>query len=584
MVNTNLSFRLFIFLFFTFLIFAPLKSYAQGEDKIIVIPFENTSDDPREENNWIGESFSDQLTDLLNVPGLKVVSTKQRQLVYQQYRLPLNVIPSRATSLLIAREAKATHLVIGDYKIIPAQGDVAATVLVKAFLVKVNEGRLQGNEILGGKWDTRLIDLAEPVTKLQGLSAKLAYQILLQQFGCIQNYASCPLTISQKELENKSDKIPPLAFEAFIKGILTKEMETRINYFKNAMRLYTEANPGKEYHQAAYELGLAYMKLNDWRNAAEYFTKVQKEDRNYADAVFFASLAYWQLKDPKAALNVLLKLSDYCSITGVYINTGAMSLFTARDEKNPDEKARLIDQAVSFLERASATSPNDLSIRFNYGYALFVLGKYKDAIDQLRTVVEANKRDGQALFILAKSLEKSGKTVESEFVDNQARLYLPNYAKWQTAWLKNQSTDEVSLQLRQVLNAPCIDQTPTVNPSILLALMDKAKQFIYSGNYDEALKTLRQVLTIEPMNAEAYYFIGVIHEQNGDQDAAISALKTSIFWNNNFINSHILLTRIFIAKGECGLAKAHANTAKQLNANNQEVIGLQRILEMGTCK
>lgn len=569
------SFVIILFLFVVFL--APSKSFAQG-DIIIVIPFENTSPDQRE-NNWVGESFADQLSDLLKIPGLGVVSTKQREAAYKKLGLPFNVIPSRATSLKVAREARATLLVVGNYRIIPAQGEVAATVQGSAIVIKVNEGRRPGEKAADGGWFTRNFDFGDAITNIQKLHAQLAYQVLEQQF-------KDSLSISLREIEAKAKKIPPLAFEAFIKGVLTKDIETRINYLKNAMRLYSEANAGKEYPQAAYELGLAYLKQSDWRNAAENFTKLQKEDRNYTEAAFYASLAYWRLSEYKSSLNVLLKLSDDCSLTSIYINAGAMSILAAREEKNPDEKARLIEQSIKLLERASATAPSDLAIRFNYGYALFAGGKYKEAIDQLRPLTEGNGRDGQVFFILAKSLEKTGKAQDATSADDQARRYLgSSYAKWQTGWQKNQTTDEVALQLRQDLSfGVCDAPAPPRDPNMVQAYMDKVKQLFAGGNDDEALKVLRQVLTIEPMNAEAYYLIGSIHQRNGDQDAAISALKTSIFWNNSWIDSHILLTRIYIAKSECGLARAHAKTAIQLDSNNQEAIGLQRILEMGNCK
>jgi tetratricopeptide (TPR) repeat protein len=566
----------FVLLLFSFIVLSSAsQSFAQ--DTIIVIPFENASPDQRE-NNWIGESFADQLTNLLKVPGLGVVTTKQREVIYQRFRLPFNVIPSRATSLKIAREARATLLVTGKYNIIPAQGEMPLSIQGSAIVIKVNEGRRPGEKTPDGVWFTRTFDFGDAVANIQKIHAQLAYQVLEQQF-------KESLGESFKEIEARAKKIPPLAFEAFIKGILTKELETRINYFKNAMRLYAEANSGKDYPQAAYELGLCYMKQADWRNAAEYFTKLHKEDRNYVEAAFYAGLAYWRLNDNKSALNVLLKLSDYCSLTSVYINAGAMSVFSAREEKNPDEKTRLLEQAVKLLERASQSSPSDLSIRFNYGYALFALGKYKEAISQLRPVIESNPRDGQALFILAKSFEKTGTTEDAANFDDQARRYLSNYAKWQTTWQKNQTAEEVYLNLRQDLSqvATCDEPEPR-NPDIAQALMEKAKQLFTAGNDEEALKTLRQVLIYEPTNPKAFYLIGSIHQRNGDQDAAISNLKTSIFWNNNWIDSHILLAKIYISKGECGLARSHARTAFQLDPNNQEAIGLQRILEMGNCK
>src|ERR687894_2739042 len=86
-------------------------------DVVMVLPFENTSN--RAEYNWVGESFADALAKLLNKPGLVVVSSDERELAYQRLRLPLTVIPSRATAIKLARQAKATMIVVGSYSVTP---------------------------------------------------------------------------------------------------------------------------------------------------------------------------------------------------------------------------------------------------------------------------------------------------------------------------------------------------------------------------------------------------------------------------------------------------------------------------------
>ena len=48
-----------------------------GVDVVMVLPFENTSNRP--EYNWVGESFADSLAELLNKPGLLVVSSDERE-------------------------------------------------------------------------------------------------------------------------------------------------------------------------------------------------------------------------------------------------------------------------------------------------------------------------------------------------------------------------------------------------------------------------------------------------------------------------------------------------------------------------
>src|SRR5687767_873013 len=110
--------QLIIFVLFAILFMGVVPNHAVGQgggDVVMVLPFENTSN--RLEYNWVGESFADSLAELLNKPGLVVVSSDERQLAYQRLRLPETIIPSRATAIKLAREAKASMIVIGTYSV-----------------------------------------------------------------------------------------------------------------------------------------------------------------------------------------------------------------------------------------------------------------------------------------------------------------------------------------------------------------------------------------------------------------------------------------------------------------------------------
>src|SRR5678815_5960533 len=112
--------RLVIGLAMSFLLIGSCISTAAqnpATDVVMVLSFENTSNHP--EYNWVGESFADSVAELLNKPGLLVVSNDERELAYQRLRLPQTVIPSRATAIKLARESKATMVVVGSYSVTP---------------------------------------------------------------------------------------------------------------------------------------------------------------------------------------------------------------------------------------------------------------------------------------------------------------------------------------------------------------------------------------------------------------------------------------------------------------------------------
>ncbi|HLA09432.1 MAG TPA: tetratricopeptide repeat protein [Pyrinomonadaceae bacterium] len=557
-----------------------------GADVVMVLPFENTSNRP--EYNWVGESFADSISELLNKPGLLVVSSDERELVYQRLRVPEVVIPSRATAIKLAREAKATMVVLGTYSITPPATQTnkekepgEAYVQVTARVIKVNEGRTLG-EVLDGGWATRQFDFGGPLTTLQNIHGRLAYQILYQR--------DRSLAYSMTQLVQEATKIPQKAFEAYVKGVqLGEREEKRENYLKNAMHFFAEANGGAVYPQAAFELGRYYMAGGKWKEATEYFSKLQKKDPHYAEAAFYASLGYYKRGELGHALATIVPLSSEMPLIGIYNNAGAIAIQAAREEKKETERVPLLEQGTNFLARAAESSPEDQVVHFNYAFALFLAGKYAEAADQLRPVITADPRDGQAYFLFAKSLEKQGKNEAATAADDQARRYLQaSYAHWQTEWQKSQSLSGIALRMRDVLNRDDVSDlmrrramANAESASPTQDLLVKARDLYSEGRDDEALTELHRVLTNEPTNAEAYLLSGRINQRRSDQEAAIAALKTAIFWDPKLIDAHILLGRIFLERGDRGEATKYATSAITIDPNNQEAIALQRQVTMG---
>jgi tetratricopeptide (TPR) repeat protein len=566
----------------------PSRAAAQSagaKDVVMILPFENNSDLP--EYNWVGESFANSLAEILSEPEILkvtrivVISSDERELAYQKLRLPLTTIPSVATAIRLARAANANMLVVGTYEVTPVKDKQTAMVTVQARVIKVNEGRLMGKPMPDGNWGLRVFDYGDILDNLQKMQGWLAYDILSAREEA--------LALTRNGMIARATKVPQNAFETYLKGIQTDDKEKRVNYLKNALKFYSDAKGGAVYPEAAFELGQFYFQEQDWKQAAEYLSRLQKEDPHYTEAAFYAALAYNKQGNLRGALDVLMPLTPENSktpLTSIVNNAGAISLQAARDEKNAKERDDLLTQGTRFLKRAAeSSSPDDSIVRFNYAYALFLSGKHAEAAEQLRPIIAADPRDGQAYFLLAKSLEKAGQAEQAAAADDQAKRFLPSYAKWQVEWQKSQTTTNVAVRLRQAFNRSDI---PTVtepsempgqgSPQEFLA---QAQKLYQDGRDEEALQLLRRVLTLEPTSAEAFLLIGRINQRLGDQQAAISALKTAIFWESKTIDAHILLGRIFLELGDRGQALAYAKSATQIDPNNQEAIALQRQVEMG---
>lgn len=571
---------------------------AQSADTALVLPFENTSNKP--EFNWVGESFADSLSDLLRVPTLNVISNDERKIIQQRLRIPLSSLPSLATSLKLARECGATLLITGKYTIVPAQGDTAATVNVTTKIVRVNEGRFLSEELPDGRRITRDINLNDALGNLQTMQGQIAYQILYQRDKA--------LPFSQNQLIEQANKVPPKAFEAYIKGLLTQASEARENYFKNALRLYVEATPEGTYSDAALELGHLYLNQKKSNDAVDSFERVifanqqckekakadnkpaRCSDEGFAEASFYIGLIRWQQGNYEQALGVLRPMADDLKLTSVYNTLGAIAVQASRAEKkNQAKSAALLTEGLDLLKKAAESAPDELNIRFNYAVANFLSGNYPETVTGLRSLIASRPNDGDAYYLLAKALDAM-KDPTAVDVDNQARRLLTagnRYANLEKEWLKTKTVSEIGLRVEQPArkdfvsvilsqkhSAPAVaalNQTDT--------LLAQARTFYKNGQDDEAMATIRRVLAGEPMSAESYLILGKIHLRQGDLEQAISSFKTAIFWDNRLIDAHVSLGKIYVEKGDCLQAKNYAASAIELDAENQDALGLQRQAE-----
>jgi tetratricopeptide (TPR) repeat protein len=564
--------------FFLMLLVVSIKAQTtQNSDTVMVLPFENTSG--KAEFNWVGESFADALSDLLKVPSLNVVSNEERKIIQQRLRVPLTTLPSLATSLKLARESRSTLLISGKYNIIPAQGDVAASVSVTAKIIRVNEGRFLSEDLPDGRKITRDINLSDALANLQTVQGQLAYQILYQRDKA--------LPFSQNQFVDTASKIPARAFEAYIKGLLSDtDAQSRENYYKNAMRLYAEAKSGETYANAALELGHFYFNQRQFQNAIDYFSRVPQEDSHYAEAAFYTGLIHWQQQNYEQALAVLRPLADDLQLTSVYNTLGAIAVQASRAEKkNKQKSAALLTEGLEHLKKASESAPDDAQSRFNYGVALFLNNNFAEAAQNLKPVLAIKPTDGEAFYVLAKTLEKLGDATATDF-DNQARRFLPTYAKYETDWTKTK-TLEIPLRVEQPARKDFVSvvlvkrqiapvQTAASETETLLA---QARSFYKAGRDDDAMQVLRRVLASEPMSAEAYLLLGNIHLRRGDMEQAVSSLKTALFWDNRLIDAYVALGKIFVEKNDCLQAQNYARSAMEVDQNNQDALALQRQVE-----
>lgn len=557
------------------------QTVLKNQDSVMVLPFENTSN--KSEFNWVGESFAGSLSELLKVPGLTVVSNQERKIIQQRLRIPLTVLPSLATSLKLARESGATLLIFGKYDIIPADGDVAASISVRSNMIRVNEGRFFTEEFPDGSLKTREINLSDALQNLQTVQGQVAYQILYQRDKA--------LPFSQNQFIEAANKVPARAFEAYIKGLLSaSNEETREIYLRNAIRIYSEEKEGAVYAEAALELGHLYMNKRSFADAVSYFSQIPEQSPQYAETAFFTGLIQWQQKNYEQALAVLRPLADDLKLTSVYNTLGAIAILASREEtKNKGKSDALLVEGIEYLKKAHEAEPANLNAAFNLSVAHFLNGNNKGSVEMIRSVIAGIPRDGDAYYLLSKGLKNLNDPTADD-MDNQARKFLTlnnRYAVLEKEWERSKSIDGIDLRVEQPSRRDFVSVVMTRKQAAPVQsivseteqLLAQADTYYKNGNDDQAMATLRKVLVGEPMSAQAYLTLGKIHLRRGDLEQAISSFKTALFWDNRLVEAHVSLGRIYLEKGDCLQVKNYAASASAIDGNNAEALAFQRLAE-----
>jgi tetratricopeptide (TPR) repeat protein len=552
-----------------------LSGAARAADVLLTLPFENISGRP--EYHWVGESFVVLYAELLDNAQLRVLDPNERNLVYEKLGLRASDLLTRAAVIRVAETAQANLALVGTYDI-GGESD-SISIAITARLIEVSTGRLVGNKVF-----TRSGLLSD----LQAMQGELAWNVL--------NERNRTAGISKDQMINAAKSVPPRAYESYVKGIQTQDAKVREMLLRRALQEAT--NGGGHYPQALFELGLHFYRQRSFEDASEQLRQLENGEPHYLEAQFYLGLAAYQNGNTLEAASALDRLAEAIPLPEAMNNAGVFWLLHGDSAKGQ-----------TWLRRAVTTNPSDATYRFNLGYAFWKAGSFAEAAQQLKLAAEQNPRDGEALFLWAKSLESSGNTAEARKVDDQAKRNFPNYARWAVApdkipapWrLKQELNRPQFLMLeRQHANAgkvttpaPTTSNKPsaastsgpesnltatTVTPS---ASLDRARQLAEARSEPEAILELQRLLTIEATNAEGHFLLGTLLQRRNELDKAVSSYQSAVYWNPRHIAGHLALGRLFLARNDRALALTHARQALQIEPQNRDAIALKQQIETG---
>jgi tetratricopeptide (TPR) repeat protein len=323
---------------------------------LLVTPFENHSKIAGAD--WISEACPEVLSQRMSSPKVYVIDRDDRVFAFDRAGVPAAVRPSRATTFRVAEEMGADYIVLGSYEVTDSTFQVTAQLL----------------DVKGLKLHP-MIQSRGPLAEFIDLQTAVAWQLLHEMPN--------PAPGTQQQFVKTALPIRLDAFENYVRGVVTTSRQSKIHYFKEALRL----NPS--YAVASLELGKVYYDSHDYEQAAVWLNKVPKDDPSAGEATFLLGMSEYYRGNLDRAYAAFNSLVTRLPLTEVYNNLGVVE---ARRGKHA--------AAEEYFAKAVAADPNDPDYRFNYALAFFKAGDSSSAARQLHEELQHRPTDAEAKSVL----------------------------------------------------------------------------------------------------------------------------------------------------------------------------------------
>jgi tetratricopeptide (TPR) repeat protein len=159
------------------------------------------------------------------------------------------------------------------------------------------------------------------------------------------------------------------------------------------------------------------------------------------------------------------------------------------------------------LEHVLAGAPNDWETWNNLGNALRVAGEFEDGADAYERALVINPASAETRQNYASVLRELRRTEEAEAIFRELAAEFPDSVlplRDLHRLLRDSGRDQEALE--------AIEAAVARAPDSVLLLIDKAKQLAQLQRMNDAEAAYRQVLEIDPSNADAYVGLAVVLE------------------------------------------------------------------------
>src|SRR4051794_31005635 len=267
---------------------APHVASAQpSAGRILVMPFENVSRDPR--IVWLGEASSVLLADDLNALGAPAITRDERREAFERLQVPPAAALTDATVIRIGQLLRASRVVVGTLSM---SGD---DVVVRARAIVLESAKVEAD-----------VNERGPLPELFATFERVARRIAPSS--------------ARTRAEVERIHPPVAAFENYIKGLLAETPGTAVNYLDAALK----AEPG--FDRARIALWEVYDDQGDHSQALAAVNAVAPDSPLARRARFRQGLSLMNLSRLDEAFATFKDLNDARTTPALVNNLGVVQL------------------------------------------------------------------------------------------------------------------------------------------------------------------------------------------------------------------------------------------------------------------
>ena len=497
------------------------------------MPFENQSSAPGLE--WIGESFSEVLSQRMASPHLYITSRDDRDYAFDHSGVPSTVLPSRATIYRVAEQMDADYVVLGSY-----------TFDGKAFSAKAQLLDMKKLHLFPP------VDSSGPLPSLIELQTALAWQ-LLQQMP----------TRPTRTREQFMASFPPIrldAFEDYIRGILATSYQQRIHYFHDAVKL----NPN--YTIAMLQLGKTYYDAHEYESASSWFTRIPKTSEVAGEANFLLGMSEFYRGNFDKSYAAFSYLSTRVPLTEVYNNMGVVE--ARRGHRS---------SAVEYFTKAVTADPNDADYRFNLAVALYTNGDNTGALRQLKDELQQKPNDTEAKSLLD-LINRGVPPPPAPPANNVAAAYTlltSSQAHVPMERIKRNYDEASYRQLEMEIHNLAEARLAKADPRTHAAYhVQRGRELLAQNMPDDAEVEFRDAINTDYNNDAAHAQLAMLLEKKGDLSNARSEAQTSVRLKPN-VDGLLVLARLDWKQNQISSAESEVQKALAIEPGNATALRLK---------